>query len=97
MKLSGPQLFRHFLWTLSREEHKTSSKGLDSLISLILQKFARIYILKSQSRLFCAQMALVSLVVISGPQKIPNFQGPSLPMALEMDFPALKSLLPAAQ
>jgi hypothetical protein len=40
-------------------------------------------------------MPLDSLVAISGPKKSLDFQGPPLPMALEMDFPASKSLRPA--
>jgi hypothetical protein len=39
-----------------------------------------------KSRLFWAQMALASLVAISGPKKVPpDFQGPPLPMALVKD------------
>ncbi len=44
--------------------------------------------------LFWAQMAHASLVAIIA-QKSLNFQGPSFPMALEMDFPASKLLRPA--
>jgi hypothetical protein len=47
-------------------------------------------------RLFKAQMALPSLVSISGPKKRLDFQGPPIPIALVIDIAhASKSLRPA--
>ncbi len=43
-----------------------------------------------QSLLFCAHIALASLVAISGPKKVLDFQGPPLPLALLMDIARLK-------
>jgi hypothetical protein len=40
------------------------------------------------------EMALASLVAISGPKKVSIFRAQPLPMALEMDFPPSKSLRP---
>jgi hypothetical protein len=42
-----------------------------------------------KSRLFCAQMALASLVAISGPEKV-SISGPSLPMAFLIDIARIK-------
>jgi hypothetical protein len=45
-------------------------------------------------RLFWAQMALASLVAISGPKKSLDFQGPPLPLPLiVMDLARLKTTL----
>ncbi len=49
-----------------------------------------------KSQLFWAQMALPSLVAISGPQKSLDFQGPSLPMALKIRFSRIKIITPRA-
>jgi hypothetical protein len=46
-----------------------------------------------KSRLFWAQMALASFVIIQG-QKNLDFQGPSLPMALVMDVTRIKIITP---
>jgi hypothetical protein len=42
--------------------------------------------------IFCAQIALASLVAISGSKTNSIFRAHPLPMALEMDLPASKSM-----
>ncbi len=49
---------------------------------------------RTKTQFFRAQMALASLVAISGPKKVSIFKAQPLPMALEMYFPTSNPYVP---
>jgi hypothetical protein len=77
----GPE--NHIKHKTYRIRNKTAAKVMSKkLMMYLILYFAWIF----------SQMALTSLVAISGPKKVSIFQGPPFPEAVEMDMPPSKSL-----